>query len=107
MASILISYGAVLGRIGPLELLIMGVVGVIAYTLNCQIIYSTLGVLDHGGSITIHTFGAYYGLTVSFILGKMVAPLKKPETDKNSKTLAMLGTFFIWMFWPSTNVGHF
>lgn len=34
VASILIGFGAVLGRVGPLELLVMGLVQIIGYTLN-------------------------------------------------------------------------
>jgi ammonium transporter Rh len=34
VCSVLVSFGAVLGRVGPLELLIMGVIHVISYTLN-------------------------------------------------------------------------
>jgi ammonia channel protein AmtB len=36
-----------------------------------------LGVNDVGGSTAIHTFGAYFGLTVCFILGKKVHVIKK------------------------------
>lgn len=34
VASMLIAFGAVIGKVGPLELLIIGVVGVFGYTLN-------------------------------------------------------------------------
>ena len=34
VASILIAFGGVLGRVGPLELLVMAIVGVFGYTLN-------------------------------------------------------------------------
>jgi ammonium transporter Rh len=34
VAAVLISFGAVLGRVGPLELLIMGLIEIIGYTLN-------------------------------------------------------------------------
>lgn len=78
VAAVLISFGAVLGRVGPLELLIMGLVEIVGYTLNEQIVYELLGVYDVGGSTAIHTFGAYFGLTVSLIIGKMVAPKTKP-----------------------------
>lgn len=74
MAAVLISFGGVLGRVGPLELLIMGIVEIIGYTLNEQLIYGRLRVFDAGGSTVIHTFGAYFGLTVSLILSKTVRP---------------------------------
>ena len=34
VASILIAFGGVLGKVGPFELLIMSVIGVVGYTLN-------------------------------------------------------------------------
>lgn len=34
VAAILIAFGAVLGKVGPFELLVMGVVGIVGYTLN-------------------------------------------------------------------------
>jgi len=77
VAAVLISFGAVLGRVGPLELLIMGIVEVIGYTLNEQILYERVGIYDAGGSTAIHTFGAYFGLTVSLIIGKLVPPKTK------------------------------
>ena len=38
----------------------------IFYTLNCVIDVNLLGAVDLGGSITIHMFGAYFGLAASY-----------------------------------------
>lgn len=103
----LIAFGALLGRVGPFELLIMGVFGVIGYTLNEDIVYNLLYVLDAGGSMPIHTYGAYFGLMTSFIISKKVLPIKKAESSYYNNTLAMIGTLFLWMFWPSFNAGFF
>lgn len=46
--------------------------------MNEQIVYGRIGVYDAGGSTAIHTFGAYFGLTVSLIIGKLVPPKTKP-----------------------------
>ncbi len=40
--------------------------------MNQQIVYGRLRIFDSGGSTAIHTFGAYFGLTVSLILSKAV-----------------------------------
>ncbi len=64
-------------------------------------------IYDFGGSITIHTFGTYFGLTVSLILSKKITPKKKPLNTYNSNLFAIIGTFFLWMFWPSFNAGFF
>lgn len=61
---------------------------------------------DVGGSITVHAFGAYFGLAVSFMM--------RPRTEQNhagkmegssytSDIFAMVGTLFLWIFWPSFN----
>lgn len=57
--------------------------------------------------MVIFTFGAYFGLTVSMILGKKVAPRARPAHSHNNYTFAFIGTFFLWMFWPSFNAGLF
>ena len=72
--AIMISFCGILGRVGPLMLLIMALVEIIAFTLNNQIVYNILGVMDVGGTITRHVFGAFFGLTVSLILSKVVRP---------------------------------
>lgn len=57
--------------------------------------------------MTIHSFGAYYGLTVSMILAQKTKPISKPESSYFSNIIAMVGTLFLWLFWPSFNFGAF
>jgi len=64
-------------------------------------------VYDSGRSTAVHAFGAYFGLTVSLILSKMVKQKKTPEASYNSNIFAMIGTLFLWMYWPSFNAGLF
>ncbi|KAB0369325.1 hypothetical protein FD755_019330 [Muntiacus reevesi] len=62
-------------------------------------------VKDAGGSMTIHAFGAYFGLTVAWILYR--PNLNQSEERKSSvyhsDLFAMIGTLFLWMYWPSFN----
>ncbi len=54
----------------------------------------------------VHTFGAYFGLAASYFFDnkKAIADAKsRCEGDYNSQLIAMLGTLFLWMFWPSFN----
>jgi len=102
VATILISMGAVLGRASPTQLLWMAFFEIIIYSLNAYIFYYILNAYDPGGSITIHTFGAYWGLATSFILGP-------PKDDSENKSMyqsdmfSMIGTLFLWLYWPSFN----
>ena len=107
VAAILIAFGAVLGKVGPLELFIMSLFGIIGYTLNESLVYSVIGINDAGGSTAIHTYGAYFGLTVSLIISKVLKPQKIAEGSYVNSTFAMIGTLFLWMFWPSFNAGYF
>jgi len=70
-AAILISFGAVLGKVGPLQLLVMALIEVCFYSINIQI-NTSHSLKDTGGSITIHTFGAYFGLAVTWALHDQV-----------------------------------
>lgn len=85
----------------------MGLVQIVGYTLNEYICYELLHIQDVGGSTVIHTFGAYFGLTVSLVLSRSVFPKTKPESSYSSNIFAMIGTLFLWMFWPSFNAGYF
>ena len=40
------------------------------YALNQQIVYASFKAIDEGGSISIHVFGAYYGLAASLMLSR-------------------------------------
>jgi ammonium transporter Rh len=85
----------------------MGLVEIVGFTLNKQLVYGSLGIFDSGGSTVIHTFGAYFGLTVSLILGKAVKQKQKPSANYNSNIFAMIGTLFLWMYWPSFNAAYY
>uniref|UniRef100_A0A8D0D2M6 Rh family B glycoprotein n=1 Tax=Sander lucioperca TaxID=283035 RepID=A0A8D0D2M6_SANLU len=97
--AVLISFGAVLGKTSPVQLLVMAIFEVTLLWL------SLFQAKDAGGSMTIHTFGAYFGLTVTRVL-------YRPNLDKSkhkncsvyhSDLFAMIGTIYLWMFWPSFN----
>jgi hypothetical protein len=61
-----IAFAAIGGRGGPLEALIIIIVGVITFELNRQII--SLFSVDVGGSMTVFEFGGFYGTTIAVLL---------------------------------------
>ena len=65
-AAVLISMGAVLGKTTLPQLFVLVTFESIFYCLNTVILLDLLKVNDIGGSITIHMFGAFYGLAASY-----------------------------------------
>lgn len=55
--------------------------------------------------MSIHAFGAYYGLVASLILSKVGSGTGHPKNGASytSDMTAMVGTVFLWIFWPSFN----
>lgn len=126
-ATVLISMGAVLGRTTYLQLVVMGILETIVYTGNSYVgynifkvcvftvdyiydlllydyifilyvhMYILFKVTDVGGSIFIHTFGAYFGLGVSCVLTKrMEGQLLDKSLEQSSYTsdlFAMIGMY--------------
>ncbi|KAI4548869.1 hypothetical protein MG293_001199 [Ovis ammon polii] len=120
-AAVLISFGAILGKTGPVQLLLMALLEVVLFGLNEFVLLSLLEVKDAGGSMTIHTFGAYFGLILSRVLYRphlekskhrqgstyhsdlfaMIGEASRGVVDE--ETEADEGTIFLWIFWPSFN----
>ncbi|KAK0138182.1 Ammonium transporter Rh type B [Merluccius polli] len=103
--AVLISFGAVLGKTSPVQLLIMALFEVTLFAINEYILLSLLGARDAGGSMTIHTFGAYFGLMVTRVLYRPNLDKSKHRNSSvyHSDLFAMIGTLYLWMFWPSFN----
>jgi len=103
-ASVMISYGAVLGRVTPVQMFILGILEPFWYWLNLFIGEKVIGTVDIGGGIFIHTFGCYFGLTMS----RLVANTKQSHHPDErscytSDLLSLLGTLLLWVMWPSFN----
>ncbi|KAK4812496.1 hypothetical protein QYF61_000252 [Mycteria americana] len=101
--TVLISVGAILGRTSPCQLLVVAACEVPIYLASEWAILTHLGVLDVGGTITIHVFSCYFGLGVSKALfGAARQPVHPNETPTpHSDFLSLLGTLILWVFWPS------
>ncbi|NXB85809.1 RHBG protein, partial [Vidua chalybeata] len=101
--TVLISVGAILGRASPCQLLIVATCEIPTYLASEWVIVTCLGVLDVGGTITIHVFSCYFGLGVSKALFRATQqPLHPKETPTTSSDLmSLVGTLILWVFWPS------
>jgi ammonium transporter Rh len=112
-ATLMITYGAVIGRTSPLQLLIICISQSFFYAFNKVIlVLGIVGSEDVGGSMTIHMFGAYFGLAASYVLGgpKDLEAGEHFLPDRVSDVMALIGTTILWVFWPSfvgaTEVGN-
>ena len=103
VASALVAFGGVIGRVGPKDILIFATFHIIGYTLNEEIVFNKLKMIDAGCSSTIHTFGAYYGLTVCLVLSSKAKPVTNIKTSYFSNIFAFIGTLFLWIYYPSFN----
>uniref|UniRef100_A0A8D0A357 Rh family C glycoprotein n=1 Tax=Sander lucioperca TaxID=283035 RepID=A0A8D0A357_SANLU len=105
VASCLIAYGAVLGKVSNVQLLVLTLFGVTLFAVDEYIIVSVIHARDAGGSMSIHTFGAYYGLCISWMLYRpnLNQSSRLQGSVYHSDVFAMIGTLFLWMFWPSFN----
>ncbi|XP_023831329.1 ammonium transporter Rh type A [Salvelinus sp. IW2-2015] len=104
-ATVLISFGAVLGKTSPVQLLIMTILEITIFSINEHLVVEILEANDVGASMIIHAFGAYFGLAVTRMLYRP-ALRNGHENDGSvyhSDLFAMIGTVFLWMFWPSFN----
>jgi len=104
VAAVLISFGGVIGKFSAAEYLVMAFFEIIFYTINFYIGTNIYGAIDIGGSMWIHIFGAYFGLTVALIFTKGSSFAQEHNhSTYNSNLFSILGTIFLWMFWPSFN----
>lgn len=106
-ASLLITSGAILGRVKMFQYLILGAMFIPFYMFNEWVIlddglgFMSKGFADTGGSIIIHVFGAFFGLGAAIFLTTK-KDLETPiEADATSDRYSMLGSMVLWIFWPS------
>ncbi|NXP68290.1 RHAG protein, partial [Chloropsis cyanopogon] len=109
-ATALISFGALLGKTSPIQMLIMTLLEITIFACNEHLVTKVFEVqlfINHyvGASMTIHAFGAYFGLAAAFVLYRpgLTNKHENDESTYHSDMFAMIGTLFLWLFWPSFN----
>ncbi|NWY38504.1 RHAG protein, partial [Sylvia atricapilla] len=104
-ATALISFGALLGKTSPIQMLILTLLEITIFACNEHLVTEIFKATDVGASMTIHAFGAYFGLAAAFVLYRPGLSNKheNDESTYHSDMFAMIGTLFLWLFWPSFN----
>ncbi|XP_028294584.1 rh blood group, D antigen [Gouania willdenowi] len=103
--SALVSIGAVLGKTNPVQLVFIALLEVSGFVLNEWLLLNLLKVRPGNSMMLLHIFGAFFGLTVTWILYRKDSEqrFEKEKADHKSGLFSMLGTVFLWVFWPSFN----
>eukprot|EP00698_Gefionella_okellyi_P017441 TRINITY_DN509_c0_g1_i1.p1 TRINITY_DN509_c0_g1~~TRINITY_DN509_c0_g1_i1.p1 ORF type:complete len:517 (-),score=81.74 TRINITY_DN509_c0_g1_i1:855-2297(-) len=108
--SVMICFGALIGKVSPAQMFLVAFIQIMVYAVNFVCVFKWLLALDIGGSMTIHLFGAYFGLAVTPFLSPAVsnarierAYQRGPGAMYNNDVFAMIGTVFLWCYWPSFN----
>ncbi|XP_033938127.1 rh50-like protein isoform X3 [Pseudochaenichthys georgianus] len=104
-AVVLISFGAVIGKTSPVQLLVMALLEIPMFSVVEWAVLKYIRINDAGGSILIHLFACYFGLGVTFVLYRpsLNKGHSKEITSYQSDILSVMGTLFLWVFWPSFN----
>jgi len=102
VSAVLISFGALIGKISPAQLIIITVVELVCHSVNFKVLMGSLFLQDMGGTYVDHMFGAYFGLTVAWVLGK---PKSEPSMGTVPDIFSLIGTVFLWIYWPSFVAG--
>jgi len=101
---VLITFGGMLGKASFPQLMVVTFFEVIFFALNEGINLTTFHASDMGGSVVLHTFGAYFGLAATWVLTPAAAKdHKENSSSRTSDLFSMIGTIFLWMYWPSFN----
>nr|XP_034358819.1 blood group Rh(CE) polypeptide [Arvicanthis niloticus] len=107
---VLISAGAVLGKVNLVQLAVMVVIEAMAFGAIRLADEMVFKIKDHIVMMHGHVFGAYFGLTVAWWLSRSLprrvgenAQTEKVQMATSSSLFGMLGTLFLWIFWPSVN----
>lgn len=105
-ASLLIAAGALLGRLKMYQYLILGLLFIPFYIFNELIVvedyFQFIGkVVDTGGSIVIHAFGAIFGIAAAISLTQPKDRDIPILADATSDRYSLLGSMVLWVFWPS------
>lgn len=103
ISAVLITFGALIGKISPFQLMVLTIIELSCHSFNYEILMGkVLNLADVGGTYIDHMFGAYFGLSVAFMLGM---PNSNPEMGNTPDIFSLLGTLFLWIYWPSFVAG--
>ncbi|CAN8200466.1 unnamed protein product [Coccothraustes coccothraustes] len=103
VTAVVISTGAVLGKANPVQLIVMTLVELIFLHMSRWINREFLEVPEPLSAMHVFLFGAYFGLALASRFPEAPPGLDKNRSTPKSELFSVLGTVFVWVFWPSFN----
>lgn len=103
VTAVVISTGAVLGRANPVQLIVMTLLELIFFYVSRYINEAFLEVPERLAGTHVFLFGAYFGLALASRFPEAPPGLDKDRSTPKSELFSVLGTVFVWVFWPSFN----
>lgn len=103
VTAVVISTGAVLGKANPVQLIVMTLVELFFFYMSRCINRKFLEVPEHLSVMHVFLFGAYFGLALASRFPEAPPGLDKNRSTPKSELFSVLGTVFVWVFWPSFN----
>ena len=97
VSAVLITFGGLIGKVSPYQLVIVTIIELACHSVNYKVLMGSLNLQDMGGTYVDHMFGAYFGLTVAWVLGK---PKSEPSMGTVPDVFSLVGTVFLWIYWP-------
>ena len=95
-----------MGRVNSFGIFYICLVGVAGYTYLKNFLYQSLAVFDTGKGLVMHTYGAFYGLVISYFISKSGLGEKKKQKRDNRyfyQHIAALGFLFLFVLFPILN----
>jgi ammonium transporter Rh len=111
-ASVLISLGALIGKVSMTQLFIIVIFEPFFSSLNYYLCYIELGAIDNGGSLYIHSFGAIFGIVASIVIycnskeNSKISNSPHLSSDYYSSIISFIGGLFLWLYFPSFNTAN-
>ncbi|XP_078538841.1 blood group Rh(CE) polypeptide [Lissotriton helveticus] len=107
IASVLISAGVLLGKVNPVQLVFLTIFEVTAFSANRWVVTEFLKIESHVSMMYLFIFGAYFGLAIAWIQSRPIIGREikrdKEKSEPISELFSMIGTLFLWMFFPTFN----
>ena len=108
-ACFIISLGSFIGKLSFSQYFVVIIIHIIFSSLNYLVVRQSLKVIDIGGTLTVHLYGAVFGFAFSFISfcndneKERIRTSLHIGSDHNSNLFALFGSLMIIPLWPSFN----